>query len=158
MPADENTHPTTRKPKLAEWWCRYAIIAVVSFIVISISECMAMRMWPVGFRLSLKQSMLLSATVACVALPFMAILTTRSFGWIFAAIPGAFFAGLLPPPGSALLILIPCCLLIRLIAPTAWPSFPPWCCRNCSYDLRGLPADATACPECGTPTPAGRTA
>lgn len=37
-------------------------------------------------------------------------------------------------------------------APVAWVfnrfKVPPWACRKCRYDLRGLPEDAP-CPECG---------
>jgi predicted amidophosphoribosyltransferase len=28
---------------------------------------------------------------------------------------------------------------------------PRTACTRCGYDLRGLPVDALACPECGTP-------
>jgi hypothetical protein len=44
-----------------------------------------------------------------------------------------------------------------------WPTIkgarrcPPWACRKCRYDLRGIAATAV-CPECGTPRPGSTTA
>lgn len=156
------THGFLRDAASLVWMCALIfglfLTWIVGMIFVAIPNALGaiagVACWPVLLLLVRKP---LGWTVLCLVLGgIFGSLMWGEFIKVDVIFPQSFIerAGLYYSIGLPALVAVLPVPLIFFLAPDARLPMQPvpykHLCSGCSYDLRGLPADATACPECGT--------